>query len=264
MAKLVDDAQGGENRREPSHSDLEFVIKQAGVRAGDPAAQGMVVGKAKRVRAVLSWALENNFDGAERLVASLVAHVQGCGGFRVGSPNFVGADPIQNLVTAFAAEGYQLSESGDLMPIVLESLSGLELSQALHAYVRRAKRGIADSALVAGTAKDLLESIAGHIVLERYSVDPTQANFPTLLGQAYSALGLPTSLDRINPGEGPQARLARSLFESACAVNALRNKQGTGHGRPWLPTVTEAEAKTAVELMGVIGEFLLRAHEAQN
>ena len=54
VARLVDDAQSG--TREPSHSDLEFQINRAGLSDGDPKVQGQVVGKAKRVRATLSWA----------------------------------------------------------------------------------------------------------------------------------------------------------------------------------------------------------------
>lgn len=261
LAKLVDDAQG-ESRRDPSHSDLEFLISRAGLRAGDPAAQGMTVGKAKRVRAVLSWGIESDYHAAERLVFALVAQVRGCGGFRIGSPNFVGGEQIRNLVEAFEVEGYALSATGELAPFVLDNLEGPQLSAALRAYIRRAKRGVVDAALVTGTAKDLLEAIAAHILVERYGDYRGQSDFPTLLGQAYAALGLPTPVDAPKPNEGPQSRLARALFEGACAVNNLRNRQGTGHGRPWLPTVTDAEARTAVELMGVIGEFLLTTHEA--
>jgi len=47
------------------------------------------------------------------------------------------------------------------------------------------------------------------------------------------------------------------LYELGCAVNNLRNKQGTGHGRPFLPTVSDNEAKAAIESMGMISEFLL-------
>lgn len=54
VAQLVDDAQT-EQRRDPSHSDLDFLIGRAELKAGDPKAQGYTVGKAKRVRAVLSW-----------------------------------------------------------------------------------------------------------------------------------------------------------------------------------------------------------------
>jgi hypothetical protein len=54
-SQLVDDAQCA--RRDPSHSDLEFHIKRAGLTAGDPISPGQTVGKAKRVRATLNWAL---------------------------------------------------------------------------------------------------------------------------------------------------------------------------------------------------------------
>jgi hypothetical protein len=51
------------------------------------------------------------------------------------------------------------------------------------------------------------------------------------------------------------------MFDLACAVNTLRNKAGTGHGRPWLPNVTDAQAKAAVEFMGIIAEWMLDAHK---
>lgn len=53
FARLVDDAQS--ETREPSHSDLEFQINRARLTAGDPKAQGQLVGKAKRIRA--EWML---------------------------------------------------------------------------------------------------------------------------------------------------------------------------------------------------------------
>lgn len=157
VARLVDDAQS--ERRDPSHSEIEFRIKQAGLSAGDPSSQGMVVGKAKRIRAVLSWALENAPDNAEIFVAGLIAHIRGCGGFRKGSPNFIGEEAIEDAAEAFRAEGYALSPDGELGPIVIDTLSGPQLTGALEAYVRRARRGSEDAALVVGTGKDLLEAM---------------------------------------------------------------------------------------------------------
>ena len=66
VAKLVDDAQS--ETREPSHSDIEFQIVQAGLSAADPKAQGQNVGKAKRVRATLSWALEQEPSAGEGVI----------------------------------------------------------------------------------------------------------------------------------------------------------------------------------------------------
>jgi hypothetical protein len=141
----------------------------------------------------------------------------------------------------------------------LDNLSGAALSAALQSYVNRAKRGVADAALVTGTGKDLLEATAAHILMERNGSYP-QTNFQGLLGQAFVAIGMATPQHPIQPGEAPQKKIERAMFDLACAVNALRNKVGTGHGRPWLPSVTDAEAKTAIEFMGAIAEWMLDAH----
>lgn len=261
VARLVDDAQT--ETRTPSHSDLEYQINRAGLRAGDPKQQGNLVGKEKRIRAVLSWALEHDLPHGQEFVAQLIAHLQGCGGFRSASPNFVGADAIENARAAFRAQGFELTVDGDLRAPVLESLAGTQLSDALMLYVTRAQRGAEDAALLTGTGKDLLEATAAHVCVEIWNSYSTTSNFPTLLGQAFAALGFATSQDKPQPGEPPQRRVERALFDLGCAVNGLRNKQGTGHGRPWLPAVSDAEARTAVEAMGLVAEHMLAALRAR-
>jgi len=259
VARLVDDAQT--ETREPSHSDIEFQIGRARLMQGDPKAQGQIVGKAKRVRGTLSWALDNNPSAGEALVESVIALVRGCGGFRPASPNYVGENTVADAITAFRAEGFELSLDGELHPILLDNLSGTALSAALESYVRRAKRGAADAALVTGTGKDLLEATASHILVERCGAYPQRANFEGLLGQAFVAIDLATPHHPVQPGETAQRKVERAMFELACAVNTLRNKVGTGHGRPWLPNVTDAEAKIAIEFMGAIAEWMLDAHK---
>jgi len=258
MARLVNDAQT--ETREPSHSDLDFQINRAGLTGGDPKAQGQLVGKAKRVRSALSWALENDADGGEKFVESLLAYLRSCGGFRPGSPNYVGAEAIADAVTAFASEGFVLAENGELQPQLLDNLSGAALSDALYSYVKRAKRGAEDAALLTGTGKDLLEATAAHILVERNGGYPTSANFEGLLGMAFVAMGLATPSHPPQPGEPPQCRAERAMFGLACAVNTMRNRLGTGHGRPWLPSVTHIEARAAVQFMGTIAEWMLHAH----
>jgi Abortive infection C-terminus len=257
VARLVDDAQSG--TREPSHSDIEFQINRAGLAPGDPKSQGQTVGKAKRVRAVLYWGLENLSDSAECFVAALVGLVRGKGGFRAGSPNFVGEEAILDAREAFRSEGYVLSAEGELFPSTLDNLSGVTMTTALETYVRRAQRGSEDGALLVGTGKDLLEATATHVITAKYGHYSHQDNFPTLLGQAFTALGLSTPQTAAQPGESPHRRVERSLYEAGCAVNALRNKTGTGHGRPFLPTLSDDEARAAVQLMGIISGLLLRS-----
>ena len=258
VAKLVDDAQT--ERRDPSHSDLEFHIERAGLTAGDPKSQGQTVGKAKRVRSTLSWALEHDYEAGSVLVISLLNSIRGLGGFRIDSPNYVGKEAIENAIEVFGAEGYELSLDGELRPRLLDNLSGKDLTQALNAYIRRAKKGAEDAALVTGTSKDLLEAVAAHILQERYGNYSSGSNFPTLLGQAFTTLNLATPQTPTETGEPPQRRIERAMYELACGINQLRNKQGTGHGRPWLPSITDAEARTSTELMGVIAEYLLQHH----
>jgi hypothetical protein len=259
LARLIDDSQL-ETKREPTHSDLDFQITRAGLAQGDPKSQGQVVGKAKRIRGTLSWAIENNSAGGELLVEALLALVRGCGGFRPSSPNYVGAEAIANAVAAFRAEGFALTEDGELQPVVLENLSGVALSAALESYIRRAKRGAQDAALLTGTGKDLLEATAAHILVERNGSYPQGANFEGLLGLAFVAMNLATPQHPIQPGEPPQCKVERAMFALACSLNAMRNKVGTGHGRPWLPNVTDTEASAGIQFMGTIAEWMLHAH----
>lgn len=256
LARMVDDAQT--DRRDPSHSDIQFCITNWKLAQGDPNSQGQTVGKAKRVRSVLTWAIEHSFENGRGFVDQLVALVRSCGGFRNGSPNHVGDDTITSLREAMASEGFVLTSDGELRPAALDAMSGPELTEALGAYVRRAQKGAEDAALLVGTGKDLLEAISAHVLCECWGQNSAQPNFPMLLGQAFVALDLKTPAQSPVSGEPPQHRLHRALYDAACAVNTLRNKQGTGHGRPWLPSVTPEEARHATQVMGVVGELLLR------
>lgn len=255
VARLVDDSQT--DKREPSHSDIEFQIDRAGLTSADPGRQPKPVGKAKRVRAVLSWALSNDQRAGEILVSGLLSTVQGFGGFRPSSANYCGAEAVANLAAAFDLEGWQLGIDGSLQPKVLASLSSKEVTAALRAYAERARRGALDSPLVAGTAKDLLEATAAHVMVQRWGSYAETANFPTLLGQAFTALGLATPSEPPVAGEPIQKRVERAAYELGCALNALRNKHGTGHGRPWLSSVTTAQARFSVESMGNIAALML-------
>jgi hypothetical protein len=257
LAQLVDDAQTG--RRDPSHDQIGFCIEKAGLKDFDPVAQGQPVGKAKRLRAVFSQSLNDDFRAAQKLTDILISQIRGLGGFRQSSPNYVGADAIQNLQATFETEGFVLTNDGELSPKVLDSLSGTELTLALSTYVRRAQRGADDAALLTGTGKDLIEATAAHVLVEVWNNNNPPHVFPALLGQAFVALGLKTSQDKAQDNEPAQHGMQRALFDAACAVNRLRNKEGTGHGRPWLPTVTSEEARAAAQTMGIVSGLLLDA-----
>lgn len=259
VAKLVDDSQL-DVRREPSHSDIQFQIDRAGLAAADPGRSGgPPVGKAKRVRAVLSWALSSDQRAGEKFLAGLISIVQGSGGFRSSSSNYCGEEAIANLASTFASHGWELGLDGTLMPKVLDALSGKEMAKALRSYADRARRGALDNPLLAGTAKDFLEATAAHVLMQKYGKNPSISNFPTLLGQAFLALGFATPNDPVVPGEKSNRRVERSAYDLACALNALRNKEGTGHGRPWISNLTDSQARFSIESMGSIALLMLEA-----
>lgn len=254
VSKLIDDAKA--DTRSPSHAELSVIIERAGLKSADPKTQGQTVGKAKRISQTLSWALENNYTAGQELVVKLIASLRGFGGFRSTSSNFVGAEAIENAVNVFKLDSFNLTVDGELTPLLLDNLSGDAFTSALRTYVRRAQKGADDAALIAGTSKDLLEATAAHIIKERYGTYSISDNFPTLLGQAFTELGFATSAAKGGTNT-PQERIQIAMYDAACAINTLRNKQGTGHGRPWLPTITDNEAKTAIQLMGMIAEAML-------
>lgn len=257
LMQLVDDSNNNGTYREPSHADIEFHVNQAGLGQHDPKQQGQLIGKAKRVRAVLYAAMDSNPAAASRFAAGLLAKVRACGGFRDSSPNFVGREAIANATTAFDAEGFILGEDGSLSPKLLTSLRGVQLTDALAAYARRAQKGAQDAALVAGTGKDLLEATAAHALETLQGRYPTGANFQGLLGMAFVALELAVPEIPEQPGEPPVKAMERGMFNSALGVNRLRNKQGTGHGRPWLPTLSDEEVKAAIEIVGTVSAYML-------
>lgn len=255
LAKLVDDSQE-EKKRKPAHSDIKFYVDKFNLQGGDPASSGRSLGKSKRVRHILDWGLENAPEETERFATAIIDLVRGSGGFRVESENYVGKERISNLQDALKRAGIQLFEDGTWAPTTLDNLSYQDQRDVFFSYISRAKRGVNDAALIVGTSKDLLEAVAAFIVETVRGSYNAKWSFPTLLGNAFSALELTA---RIPNGTKPNAhqRFEESLFNAALAVNTLRNKEGTGHGRPWLPNLSASEAKAALEIIGVISEYML-------
>ncbi|MER2127939.1 abortive infection family protein [Solibacillus sp.] len=259
ISKAIDDSM--KEKRAPSHSDLEHLIIMNKLQKGDPKFQGHTVGKTKRVRNILYWSMENNKDAGEKFVVDLISLIRAVGGFLEDSSNFIGKEEKLNLQNVFNNNGYSLDDQGNIGNLILDNLSELEKEKALMAYVQRAKKGQDDAALLAGTSKDLLEAVAAHILLKKFGTYPETANFPTLLGQAFISLNLATGIDesvKYSPVERVKIDLQKKLYELGCSINKLRNKTGTGHGRPFIPELSDSEARLAIESMAVISEYLLK------
>jgi hypothetical protein len=254
-ARLVDDREAS---RRPSHYDLELIIKDCGLEQADPNQTGLPRGKFKRMQAVLLFALDQDEVAGQRLLGKLVAAVRSDGGFRVDSENYVGAEAVTNLAAEVREQGFLLTSNGYLRPLVLDTLVGEGVTDALMGYARRAQRGAEDAALVVGTGKDLLEATACHVLLEQgVPYDPAKLDFPDLLSAAFVALRM-TIPKGASSAPTPQQRLEIAWFEAGCAINTRRNKDGIGHGRPSLPTVTPDEGIAAIQQIGLIAAEMLR------
>jgi hypothetical protein len=245
--------------RPPSHDELTRLFKETGLANGDP---GEDVGKLKRMRAVVDFALANNRVQGGRLVSRLIKAVRAAGGFRPGSPTYVGEEVYRNLRDAFRARGFELDEDGELRPRLLDNVPESERHEVLGIYVRRIREGATDGPLVTGSGKDLLEATA-RIVLDSTGKSYGGHDFPGTLFHAFDAVALPTpdiaamegfrqSLSG-NAGE----RVQQVLYLLGCEINKLRNEQGVGHGRAFAATVSDEEARAAAQGMALISELLL-------
>jgi hypothetical protein len=49
----------------------------------------------------------------------------------------------------------------------------------------------------------------------------------------------------------------RAIFTMAMSINKVRNRDGTGHGKLCISSLSKYESRSIIEAVGVISEFLL-------
>ncbi|MDX6707421.1 MAG: hypothetical protein QOI48_3267 [Solirubrobacteraceae bacterium] len=244
-----------------SHDQLEQLFAGAGLAGADP---GPGQGKAKRMRAVMDYAMARDRKAGALLVYRLVCSIRGHGGFREGDAAHIGEARYLNLRDAYRASNFELDRDGELRPRLLDAAPPLESDEVLRAYVRRIQQGATDAPLVTGTGKDLLDATARR-VLEVQGGTYRGHDFPGTLFHAFCAAGLPTppssAIEMLTRdlSNDPRDRFKQVLYLLDCALNQLRNDQGTGHGRAFAPTVSDLEATVAAKGMALISELLLVA-----
>lgn len=138
----------------------------------------------------------------------------------------------------------------------------VERDATLAQYARRLRRGAADSPLVTGTGKDLLEASARHVLTKAGQSYDERVGLPGTLMSAYTTLGLTPPPGTLVLGEtldpNPAAQIEQAVFLLGVAVNRLRNAEGTGHGRPYPSTVSPRQAELATQAIALASELLLR------
>jgi hypothetical protein len=245
-----------EGGKGPSHDELKRAIHREGLAKFDP---GATTGKMKRIRDVFSAGLNNELDESARLALSILALCRAAGTFRPTSENYAGSDIIAAASEAFSREGYELDPEGNGRSKLLEQMEGHELTEALRVYVRRARSGANDAALVSGTVKDLIEATARHALVETTGSYQKGDHFQATLYNAFDRLGLaapsPALMKELDPD--PRRAFEEVVYLLGCAVNRLRNSEGAGHGRPATSKLTEAEASLLSVAAGLCSQLLL-------
>jgi hypothetical protein len=247
----------------PSHDEIRVLVRRAGLERLDPERTADRPGKMKRVRGVLFAAAKSQPREGEQLVRSLVDAIRAKGGFRPGSANYPGGQVVEALRAALRNEGIDLDDEGNLRPMHLESLDGRELTDALQSYVRRARKGGWDAALVLGTAKSLEEAAARHVLKQRTGEYPAHGNMPTTLYAAFTTLGMavPGSFVIDALSSNPREAIQQATWLLAVAVNRFRNAEGEGHGRPDVAHTRPAEADLVGLAAALVTQLLLDANE---
>lgn len=256
LSQFFDDGKG------PSHDQLTQSFIQTGLAAADPMKDGVIIGKAKRVRAVISYAAESDAAAGAKLVPRLVQLMRAAGCFRSDDEHYGGPSAVAALRAALDAAGYDLADDGQLTPKSMEGLSGPQMTAALRTYARRARTAGDDTAARIGAAKELAEAAARHVLVEKLGDYPKSDHFSKTLFDAYELIGLakpPFDAIKTSLAGNAWENVEQAVFLLAVAVNRFRNEEGTGHGRPHPTLATEEQSQIAAHASALVTDLLLGA-----
>lgn len=237
----------------PSHSVISRVLVEAGY-FDDYEARADVQGPNKESRVLRAFgAARAEPARARKLIEGLLSALRLDGLVGDGASG----DNVDRLRRALGSAGWYLSPDGQLQPF-----AGVDLDtggrEALDEQLERLRRSTADPGLLIGTAKDLLEAIAKFVLEELGWSTAAKMDFGQVWHLARERLGvLPEQVDPDVPGASAIKAIHQSTWRIAEQVNALRNLQGTGHGRT-LPTgISEELALLVVREAGSVAEYML-------
>jgi hypothetical protein len=208
-----------------------------------------MIGKRKRVLAVLTYALDVDRIAGAKLVAQLLGSVRGVGGFRGPRTTTSGTRSSRTRALRSAIRASS-STQWQPPPALTREPVGAELSEALRLYVRRARVGHSDAALVTGTGKDFLEAAARHALVEKTGSYDERMNFPMTLYHAFYAEGLAASVASSRCGAGSRAPLRRP----APAPSPTGAGRGRARGAREAPLARQPRASVSVSTVAATND----------
>ncbi|WP_081743293.1 abortive infection family protein [Arthrobacter sp. H20] len=156
---------------------------------------------------------------------------------RKGASGHEGWQARRDLVDELFGEAFgklEILERQPRGPRLDESvLAGLTDPAAIQDHLNRLQRAVNDDlALAIGSAKELIESTAKTVLIERGMEMDERTDLPVLVKEAQQALGLHPSSATLGP-DGTEAvrKILGGVLSIAIGVAELRNRgYGTGHG----------------------------------
>jgi len=218
--------------------------------------------KEKRVQATVCAAIRAP-KRARQLVNGLLSALRTHGVIVEGTPQFDKAN-TEVLRRALTHQGWSLAPNGHMAPIGAIDLEtgGRE---ALDDQIRRLRQNTDDPALLLGTVKELLESVAKFVLQELQFLPPNRnLGYDELWHLTRDRLGiLPEQVAGDGDGSKAIKAILGSAWKIAKQVNVLRNLQGTGHGRTLPSGVTAEQALLVVREACSVAEFTLATLDRQ-
>lgn len=249
---------GGEG---PTHSAVSRALTGAGLNNGYVYKPNQS-GTSKEQRVLDAFRRAEHEGSGRKLVEGLLSALRHLN--LVGAPEAERSDDERRLRVALGRAGWLLTGDGQL-----RAFAGADLDsggrEALDESLARLRASTSDPALLIGTAKELLESVAKFVLEETGMTVPPSMGFDALWHIARERLGvLPERVDKSLPGFEAIRGIHQSSWTIAKNVNDLRNLQGTGHGRT-LPTgVSEDLALLVVREACSVAEYMLRRLDAEH
>ena len=129
-------------------------------------------------------------------------------------------------------------------------------------YEQRIRQSLdSDPALAIGTTKELLESVAKHI-LGISGTDIGEASFNALIKKCLDQLDIvPENTDGQKKGLAEIKRLSTSLLGCASSINDLRHLYGTGHGKSKAPDLDNDVAHFVATSGIALAKLMLNRHK---
>ncbi|MFC8037974.1 abortive infection family protein [Paenarthrobacter sp. NPDC057355] len=249
----------------PSHAKLTRAFMAGGYGDDDLGAPkpGTASGPNKEHRLLHVFAVAvRRPANSKALIQALLTDLRVHGSFTADHDKYF-PEAVRSAQAAFTRVGWNLSDDGQLFP-----MGEIDLStggrQALEEQLERLRKNTDDPAALLGTAKDLLEASA-KFVLEGVGFPVSgKEDFNQLWYLSRERLNLlPQNVDTNVPGYKSIQAVLGSAWKIADQVNALRNLQGTGHGRT-LPTgVTGELALLVVREACSVADFMLSTLDRQ-